>query len=45
MKRCAQKAFIKHQRSMLAGDMVQEISPVFKSELERADRPILKSII
>ena len=34
VKKCAEVAFRKHHRAMLAGDMVQEVGPVFHSELE-----------
>lgn len=34
VKKCAEVAFGKHHRAMLAGDMVQEVGPVFHSELE-----------
>lgn len=34
MKKCAEVAFGKHHRAMLAGDMVKEVGSVFHSELE-----------
>ncbi len=34
IKKCAEQAFIKHQRSMLAGDMVTEIPIAFQKYLE-----------
>ena len=35
MKKCAEVAFRKHHRAMLAGDMVQEVGSVFHSEFEQ----------
>ena len=34
IRKCAEIAFSKHQRSMLAGDMVKEIPTVFQTYLE-----------
>ena len=35
VKKCAEVAFKKRHRAMLAGDMVQEVGFVFHSELEQ----------
>ena len=37
VKKCAELAFSKHKRSMLAGDMVDEIPTMFQTHLERND--------
>ena len=34
MKKCAEAAFGKYRRAMLASDMVNEVGPVFRAELD-----------
>ena len=34
IKKCAEVAFMKHRRAMLAGDMVKEVGSVFRTELD-----------
>lgn len=34
VKKCAEMAFTKHRRSMLAGDMVREVPTAFQTYLE-----------
>ena len=38
VKKCAELAYSKHKRSMLAGDMVLEIPTVLQSELEEQEQ-------
>ena len=38
VKKCAEVAFRKYHRAMLAGDMVLEVGPVFHSEFEQNAR-------
>ena len=40
VKKCAEVAFRKHHydRAMLAGDIVQEVEPMFDSELKQNER-------
>ena len=38
VKKCAEGAFRKNHRAMLAGDMVLEVGPVFHSEFEQNAR-------
>ena len=45
VKKCAEVAFRKHHRAMLAGDMVQEVGPVFHSELEQNARQCTPAIV
>ena len=37
VKKCAELAFSKHRRSMLAGDMIHEIPTVFQTFIEPQD--------